>query len=201
MSPDPQTPEPPGAISAQTERMPPIAAAAMSPAQRQAAEALAAGPRGGVKGPFIPLLRSPELMDRLQRVGEYLRFNSALAPRISELAILITARHWTQQFEWGVHAALAVAAGVAPETVASLAQGRHPPMLPADEAAAYAFGEELLRTHGVSDATYRQAVEAFGEQGVIDLIGILGYFTTVSMVMNVARTRPPETPGLSPFPL
>lgn len=183
------------------ERMPPIAAADMNPAQRQAVEALTAGPRGGVKGPFIPLLRSPELMDRLQRVGEYLRFNSALEPRISELAILITARHWTQQFEWGVHASLATQAGLAPEAVAALAQGRHPIGLRPDETAAYAFSEELLRTHGVSDATYRQAVAAFGEQGVIDLIGILGYFTTVSMVMNVARTSPPGKPGLAPFPL
>jgi 4-carboxymuconolactone decarboxylase len=201
MPPDPQTPQPSDAKPAPVERMPPIAAAAMSPAQRQAAESLAAGPRGGVKGPFIPLLRSPELMDRLQRVGEYLRFGSALAPRISELAILITARHWTQQFEWGVHVPLAIEAGVAPPTVAALAQGRHPPALPPDEAAAYRFGEELLRTRGVSDATYQSALEAFGEQGVIDLIGILGYFTTVSMVMNVARTRPPGEPELAPFPL
>src|SRR5204863_3264663 len=94
------------------ERMPPIAPGAMSETQRKAAEALAAGPRGGVKGPFIPLLRSPELMDRLQKVGEYLRFQSSLEPRIGEFLMLVVSRHWTQQFEWAVHLPLALKAGI-----------------------------------------------------------------------------------------
>lgn len=101
------------------ERMPPIASGAMTEAQRQAAEALAAGPRGGVKGPFIALLRSPELLDRLQQVGEYLRFRSSLEPRISEFLMLIVSRQWTQQFEWAVHVPLALKAGVAPQAVDS----------------------------------------------------------------------------------
>jgi len=181
------------------DRMPPLALSEMDAAQRQAAEALAAGPRGGVKGPFIPLLRSPELMDRLQKVGEYLRFKSALEPRISEFLMLVVSRHWTQQFEWAVHAPLALKAGVKPQTLQSLAAGRRPVAMATDEALAYDFFSELAMNKGVSDATYREAVEQFGEQGVIDLLGLAGYFTTMSMVLNVAHTPAPA--GLEPFPL
>lgn len=174
------------------DRMPPLSFSEMDAAQRQAAEALAAGPRGGVKGPFIPLLRSPELMDRLQKVGEYLRFKSALEPRISEFLMLVVSRHWTQQFEWAVHAPLALKAGVKPQTVQSLAAGRRPAAMATDEALAYDFFCELAMNKGVSNATYREAVEQFGEQGLIDLLGLAGYFTTMSMVLNVAHTPPPE---------
>jgi 4-carboxymuconolactone decarboxylase len=180
--------------------MPPLDPAAMTDEQRSAAQALAAGPRGGVKGPFIALLRSPELMHRLQKVGEYLRFRSALEPRISEFVMLIVSRYWTQQFEWCVHAPLALAAGLKPETVQSLAEGRRPAGMAADEATAHDFCDELFRTRGVSEATYRQAVERFGERGVVDLLGLAGYFTTVSMVLNVAHT-PADRELLVPFPL
>lgn len=185
-----------------TDRMPPLDAAAMTDEQRKAAQALAAGPRGGVKGPFIALLRSPELMDRLQKVGEYLRFRSALQPRISEFVMLVVSRHWTQQFEWCVHVPLALAAGLKPETVQSLAEGRRPAAMAADEAMAYDLCDELLRTRGLSEATYQSAVASFGERGVVDLLGLMGYFTTVSMVLNVART-PADGPvaRLPPFPL
>lgn len=185
-----------------TDRMPPLDAAAMTDEQRTAAHALAAGPRGGVKGPFIALLRSPELMDRLQKVGEYLRFRSALQPRISEFVMLVVSRYWTQQFEWCVHVPLALAAGLKPETVQSLAEGRRPVAMAADEAAVYDFCDELLRTRGLSEATYRGAVEGFGERGIVDLLGLMGYFTTVSMVLNVAHT-PADGPvaRLAPFPL
>jgi len=184
------------------DRMPPLERAAMDEAQRKAADELAAGPRGGVKGPFIPLLRSPELMDRLQKVGEYLRFQSSLEPRISEFVMCIVSRQWTQQFEWAVHVPLALKAGVKPETIAALAEGRHPVGMAADETSAYRFCAELERNHGVSDATYRQAVDQFGERGLMDLLGLVGYFTTVSMVMNVAHTpAPPGAVPLSPMPL
>ena len=186
------------------ERMPMLEPAAMNEAQRKAAQALAAGPRGGVKGPFIALLRSPELMDRLQKVGEYLRFRSSLEPRISEFLMLIVSRQWTQQFEWAVHLPLALKAGVAPQAIDSLAEGRRPEGMAKDEALAYDFCDELARTKGVSDTTYRGAVECFGERGVIDMLGVLGYFTTVSMVLNVAHT--PAGPGsvvepLKPLPM
>jgi 4-carboxymuconolactone decarboxylase len=187
-----------------TDRMPPLAPDSMTPAQRQAAEALAAGPRGGVKGPFIPLLRSPELMDRLQKVGEYLRYRSALPPRVGEFLMLVVSRRWTQQFEWAVHLPLALAAGVRAESVESLSQGRRPAAMAGDEEIAYEFCDELERTRGVSDATYRRALDEFGEHGVIDMLGLLGYFTTVSMVMNAARTPAPQpeaVAALRAFPL
>jgi len=187
-----------------TDRMPPLDAAAMTAEQRQAAQALAAGPRGGVKGPFIALLRSPELMDGLQKVGEYLRFRSSLEPRISEFLMLIVSRQWTQQFEWAVHAPLALKAGLRPEAVASLRDGRRPGGMQRDEETAYDFCDELARTRSVSDATYRRALEEFGERGVIDMLGVVGYFTAVSMVLNVARTPPPQEGGAAPlasFPL
>jgi 4-carboxymuconolactone decarboxylase len=174
------------------DRMPPLDPAAMTAAQQEAARELAAGPRGGVKGPFIPLLRSPELMDRLQKVGEYLRFRSSLQARISEFLMLVVSRQWTQQFEWCVHVPLALKAGLKQETVQSLAEGRRPLGMAQDEEIAYEFCEELSRTKGVSEATYRCAVGQFGEHGVIDLLGLVGYFTTVSMVMNVAHTPPPK---------
>jgi 4-carboxymuconolactone decarboxylase len=179
------------------ERMPPLDPAAMSAAQSKAAQELAAGPRGGVKGPFVPLLRSPDLMDRLQKVGEYLRFHSSLEARINELLMLVVARQWTQQFEWAVHVPLALKAGLAPQTVQGLAEGRRPAGMAKDEEIACDFCEELVRTRGVSDATYRLAVDRFGERGVIDMLGLIGYFTTVSMVMNVARTPPPKDASVS----
>jgi len=185
------------------DRMPPLAADKMSEAQRKAAAELTAGPRKGVKGPFVPLIRSPELMDRLQKVGEYLRFQSSLEQRISELIMLMISREWTQQFEWSVHAPLGRKAGLKSEVIDAIAEGRRPSGMPADEEIVYDFCEELLRTKGASDTTYRRAVKAFGENGIVDIIGVVGYFTTVSMVMNVAHT--PPAPGgsvgaLSPFP-
>ena len=181
------------------DRMPPLDAAAMTDAQRKAAHELASGPRGGVKGPFIPLLRSPELMNRLQKVGEYLRFESSLQARISEFLMLIVARRWTQQFEWAVHLPLALKAGLNPDTAQSLAQGRRPVAMAADEAIAYDFFDELERGKGVCDATYMQAVERFGEPGVIDMLALVGYFTTVSMVMNVAHTPSPGAGAVEPL--
>ncbi|MES2187223.1 MAG: carboxymuconolactone decarboxylase family protein [Pseudomonadota bacterium] len=171
-----------------SDRMPPLELAQMNDAQRSAAEALTAGPRGGVFGPFVPLLRSPALMDRLQRVGEYLRFQSSVPARLNEFAMMVVSREWTQQFEWAVHRPLALKAGLAPATAEALAQGRRPDTLAADEAVVYDFTDELLRRHGVCDTTYARARELLGEQGVLDLVGLLGYFTTLSMVMNVAHT-------------
>jgi 4-carboxymuconolactone decarboxylase len=184
------------------DRMPPLDEAAMNDAQRAAARALIAGPRGGVKGPFIPLLRSPELMDALGKVGEVLRFRSALPQRLSEFAMLVVSREWTQQFEWAVHAPIALKAGLREETLESLEQGRRPVSMTEDEALVYDLCHELLRNRGLSAATYTEAVRVFGEQGLIDLLGTVGYFTTVSMIMNVAHTpAPPGSEPLTPFPL
>jgi len=184
-------------------RMPPLPADKMTDAQRKAAAEMIAGPRKGVKGPFIPLLRSPELMDRLQKVGEYLRFESSLEQRISEFIMLVVSREWTQHFEWFVHVPLGRKAGIPEDTIIALAEGRRPSGMSEDEELAYDFCEELLRTRGVSETTYRRAVMKFGENGVIDMIGVAGYFTTVSMVMNVAHSPPPEdksVTALFPYP-
>ncbi|HEY6821507.1 MAG TPA: carboxymuconolactone decarboxylase family protein [Burkholderiales bacterium] len=185
------------------DRMPPLPAEALDERQRKAAEELAAGPRGGVKGPFIPLLRSPELLERLSKLGEYLRFGSTLAPRIGELVMLIVAREWTNQFEWAVHAPLAAKNGVARETILAVAEGRSPSTMAHDEQVAYALCDELSRTRGVSETTYRRAVACFGEAGVIDLLGVRGYFATVCAIMNVAHTPAPEGGGeaLRPYPV
>jgi len=186
------------------DRMPPLPADKMTDAQRKAAAEMIAGPRKGVKGPFIPLLRSPDLMDRLQKVGEYLRFQSALAQGISELIMLVVSREWTQHFEWFVHVPLGRKAGISEDTISALAEGRRPPGMSEDEELAYDFCVELLRNKGVSETTYRRAVMKFGENGVIDMIGVAGYFTTMSMVMNVAHSPPSDDQSvraLSPYPL
>ena len=173
--------------------MPPLRDAELSAAQRAAAAELAAGPRGGVVGPFIAALRSPELMTRLQRLGEYLRYRNALGPRLTELAILITARAWSQPFEWALHVDEAEARGIARATIAAIARHRKPLRMPADEATVYDYLGELHAKQAVSDATYARAVAAFGEAGVVDLTAVAGYYTTLAMILNVART--PVPPG------
>jgi 4-carboxymuconolactone decarboxylase len=183
-----------------TDRMPPIPRERMTEAQRAAADELIAGPRKAVKGPFIPLLRSPELMARLQKVGEYLRFGSALPPRLSEFATLVVARQWTQQFEWGVHVPLAIAAGTDPRTIDALREGGRPATMSTEEALVFDFLGELEAGRGVSDARYGEAVATLGEQGVLDLLGLVGYFATISMVLNVARTPADAPPGVAPLP-
>ena len=174
------------------DRLPAIAPAQMSATQQKVADAIIKGPRGALYGPFIPLLRSPELMDRSQKVGEYLRYNSAIGNTLSELVILITARQWTQQVEWALHEPVALKAGIKPETIAALAAGRRPPALSNDEAIVYDFCTELHANKSISDATWARAVTRFGEQGVVDMLGINGYYTFLAMIMNGARTAVPD---------
>ena len=181
------------------QRMPPLPAGKMTDAQRKAADEMIAGPRKGVKGPFVPLLRCPELMDRLQKVGEYLRFQSSLDQRISEFVMLVVSRAWTQHFEWFVHVPLGRKAGISEDTIAALADGRRPSGMSEDEELAYDFCDELLRNKGVSETTYRRAVMRFGENGVIDMLGVAGYFTTVTMIMNVAHSPPPADESVAPL--
>lgn len=175
------------------DRMPPLRDAELSAAQRAAAAELAAGPRGGVVGPFIAALRSPELMTRLQRLGEYLRYRNALGPRLTELAILTTARAWSQPFEWAMHVGEAESRGIASATIAAIARGRRPTRMTADEAIVYDYTRELHATQAVSDATYARAAATFGEAGVVDLTAVAGYYATLAMILNVART--PVPPG------
>jgi 4-carboxymuconolactone decarboxylase len=173
------------------DRMPPLREDELGAAQRAAAAELAAGPRGAVVGPFIAALRSPELMTRLQRLGEYLRYRNALGPRLTELAILVTARAWSQPFEWAMHVGEAEARGIARATIAAIARGRRPARMAADEAIVHDFVRDLHEKQAVGDATYARAVAAFGEAAVVDLTAVAGYYTTLAMILNVARTPVP----------
>jgi 4-carboxymuconolactone decarboxylase len=175
------------------DRMPAIPLERMSEAQKKYAEAIIKGPRGALYGPFVPLIRSPELMDRAQRVGEYLRYSSAIGTRLSELAILITARHWTQQVEWAIHAPIALAVGIKAAHIDAIANGKLPTAMSDEEQSVYQFCTELHQTKKVSDETYQQAVKTFGEKGVMDLIGINGYYTFLAMVMNTTCTPVPDS--------
>jgi 4-carboxymuconolactone decarboxylase len=170
------------------DRLPPIPPAQWTEAQRVEAEAMIAGPRGAVLAPFIPLMRSPELMGHVQRIGEYLRFRSAIGVRLTELAILVTAHEWQQPVEWAIHAPIAERQGLSPATIAAIAQGERPGALADDESAVYDMCIELHRQRGVSDATWARAIACFGEAGVVDLIGLNGYYAMLAMVMNAART-------------
>ena len=182
------------------DRLPPLPLEELDPQQRAAADELIAGPRKAVVGPFIPLLRSPVLLTRVEKVGEYLRFHSALSPRVTEIATLIVARHWTQQFEWSTHVPKALAAGTQPETIASLREGMRPDHMDEEEACAHDFAIELLHHQGVSDLTYLRACERFGERGVVDLTGLIGYFAMVNMVLNMAHTPHEPAEGVEPLP-
>ncbi len=186
-----------GFAPAGRERLPMPSAQQMTPAQREAADALIAGPRKGVYGPFLPLLRSPVLLDRVAKMGEYLRFESSIDARIRELVTCAVARHVSNQFEWLMHAPLAVKAGVASSTIEALHAGARPANLPDDEEIALDFTRELLASHGVSDPTYAKALQLLGEQGVVELTMLIGYFAMVSWLMNVART--PSTANGEPL--
>lgn len=181
------------------DRFPPLAPEALTEAQRRASDAIASGPRGGVYGPFVPLLRSPELMDCAQRMGEYLRYRNAVGTTLSELAILVIARFWNQQVEWAIHAPIAARAGIGKSTIAAIAAGHRPTSLTADEAVVYDFCTELQTAKAISDATFGRALARLGEQGVVDLLGVSGYYTFLAMVMNGAQTAPPPSEA-SPLP-
>jgi 4-carboxymuconolactone decarboxylase len=186
------------ALALTGERMPEIPLDKMSAAQRSVADAIMSGPRQGMGGPFNAWLRSPELADRLQKVGEYVRFNSSLDKRINEMAILMTAQAWSSQYEWYAHAPLALKAGLDPAIIAAIGAGRKPDNMRDDEAIVWEFTTQLRRDHGVDDAIYAKALEKFGERGVIDLIGVNGYYDVVSMTLNVAQVKPPADAEL-PF--
>ena len=184
------------------DRMPPIPAERLTEAQKKAIQEFEAARKTGLSGPFWPLLRSPEVLSRARAMGDYLRFTSVLPPRLSEFVIIITARQWTQNYEWDVHAPLAEKGGLKPSIIAAVAEGRRQDGMAEDEELLYTFCDELHRNRSISDATYARAVKAFGEQGVIDVLGISGYYTMLAMVLNTARTPVPagHTPGLMPFP-
>lgn len=184
------------------DRMPPIPADKLTDAQKKAIEEFKAARSADISGPFVPLLRSPEVMNRARAMGDYLRFKSSLPPRLSEFVILLTARRWTQQYEWNAHQPLALQGGLRTDVVKAIADGRRPDAMAEDEDAVYTLWDEVQRNQSVSDATYARAVGKVGEQGVIDVLGITGYYTMLAMVMNATRTPLPDgvKPPLAPFP-
>src|SRR6201994_2549238 len=186
------------AVALTGERFPEIPLDKMTPQQRTVADAIMSGPRKGMSGPFNAWLRSPELADRLQKVGEYVRFNSSLDKRLNEIAIIMTAQYWGSQYEWFAHAPLALKAGLDPEIVAALGAGKKPEKMKDDEAIIWEFTTQLRRDHHVDDAIYAKGVETFGESGVMDLVAVNGYYDVVSMTLNVAHVSPPKDAQL-PF--
>ena len=184
------------------DRMPPIPADKLTAAQKAAIAEFKAARSADISGPFVPLLRSPEVMNRARAMGDYLRFKSSLPPRLSEFVILLTARRWTQQYEWNAHQPLALQGGLRADVARAIAEGRRPDGMAEDEDAVYTLWDEVQRNQSVSDATYARAIGKVGEQGVIDVLGITGYYTMLAMVMNTARTPMPDgvKPALAPFP-
>ncbi len=200
---DSPSPTPQGFGPSPLERLPVPGKSAMSDAQRAAAEAIIKGPRKAIFGPFVPLLQTPVLMERIGKVGEALRFDGTLPDRVRELAICLVARETGNQFEWQTHVPLAIKAGVAEEAIYALSAGRRARGLAPDEAAACDFVAELMQRQGVCDATYAEAVSCFGEAGTVELTALAGYFVMVCWVMNVARTPgldPAKTAPLDAFP-
>ena len=188
-----------------------LQADALNAAQRKTLDSILSGPRAAGDpdaaarllkgGPFNVWLRSPELGDRLQRVGAYIRYDSSLGLRLNEFAILITARFWTSQYEWYAHHPMAMRAGLSPQIAEELARGQRPSAMKEDEAAVYDFCMQLHRDKQVDDTNYGRALALFGERGVVDLIGVCGYYTAVSMTLNVGRVPLPEGVPLPLAPL
>ena len=174
-----------------SDRLPPIDPSQWTDAQRLCAQEIIDGPRRALISPFVPLLRSPELCTHAQRMGEYLRYRSAIGLRLSELAILVVARHWDQQVEWAIHAPIAEREGIASQAIAAIAVSQTPQFVAEDERLVYQASLQLLQDKRIDDATWSAAVAVLGEQGVVDLGGIVGYYSMLAIVMNGAQTPPP----------
>jgi len=183
------------------DRMGPIPKDQLTEQQAKAlAEFVAA--RGQPTGPWIVLLRSPEVMSRARGLSDYLRYQSILPGWLREFVILMTARQWSQSYEWNAHYKLAVDEGLSAEVARAIAEGHRPEGMVEEEAILYDFCMELQRNQSVSDATYARTLERFGEQGIVETVSLMGYYTMISMVLNTARTPLPAgaKPALAPFP-
>jgi len=169
----------------------------MTADQKRVADAIQSGPRGaGLRGPFNALLRSPDLCDLVQRVGAYVRFGSSLPPRLNEMAIIMAGRKWGAQYEFYAHRRMALEAGLKESIAEAIATNQRPAGMAADETTVYDFVSELLSTGHVSDANFKRVKDAFGERGVVDLVGAVGYYSLVSMTLNVAQVPLPA--GVTP---
>ncbi len=185
-----------GNLAVAQNRMPPIPADKVTAEQKESVKEFQAVRGREPFGPFVPLMRSPDLMVRASAMGEYLRYRTSLTPRLSEFVILLTAREWSQQYEWNVHHPEAMKAGVDPKIAQAIADGRRPDGMSDDETLLYDFFMELQRNRSISDPTYARMVARFGGKGVMDTIGVVGYYSLLGMVLNTART--PPTPGAAP---
>jgi 4-carboxymuconolactone decarboxylase len=165
-------------------RMPDLDPVKLSPEQRKVYDAILSGPRGHVVGPLRVWLQSADLADKAQALGAFCRFGTGLPPRLSELAILATGAYWQAGFEWHAHAPLGLKAGLDAAAIEAIRAGKTPSLTKSDEAAVYGFASELLKNRKVSDATYQRAVAELGQKGVVELVGILGYYGLISMTIN-----------------
>jgi 4-carboxymuconolactone decarboxylase len=183
------------------DRLPPLASEQLTEQQAQALADFVAA-RGQLTGPWIALLRSPELMKRTRGLSDYLRFESAVPGWLREFVILMTARQWAQNYEWNAHYAIALDEGLSPDIAQAIAEGRRPEGMVREEEILYDFCLELQRNHSVSDLTYGRAVERFGEQGVVEVVSLMGYYTMISMILNTSRAPLPAgaTPALAALP-
>ena len=174
------------------ERLPTIPPAQYSAEQKQAAADFEAARKVPVFGPFEPLMYSPAVLSQARAMGDYLRYKSAIGNTLSELAILLTARDWSQDYEWSVHYPIALKAGIRPEVADAIADGRRPAALSADEEIVYDYALELLKNKQVSTATFERAKARFGARGVVDMTGIVGYYTFLAMQLNAAQYPQPK---------
>jgi 4-carboxymuconolactone decarboxylase len=176
-------------------RVPILAEDQLAPAQRALLDSIRSGPRGGsttIRGPFAVFLHAPAFGDLAQQLGGHCRFKTAVSPRLSEFAILVTAKLWRAQYEWYAHVPMAERAGVKTETIRALHKGQAPKSAPKDERALYDFIHELYKTRRVSDRTFKRVNDALGDAATIELVGILGYYVLISMILNVFRMSPPD---------
>ena len=192
----------PNDLKLRGNRFKPLTTDKLTPEQKTMLEHLFAGERGGANGPFNVTLRSPVVGDLAQKLGAELRFHSSLPNKLNELAIIMTARFWSAQYEWTAHKRNAIKAGLNPAIVDAIATGKRPTGMQPDEEAIYNFGNELLKNRDVSDASFKAVVEKFGERGAVDLTGVMGYYCFVSMMLNIDRypLADGEKPELQPLP-
>jgi len=181
-----------------SDRFPQLTKEMLNEEQQSATAEILKQSSSGIGGPWNAMLRSPEMADRLAKLLYYLRLETSLPLRLNEFAIMITARHWSSQFEWWAHHRFAKKAGLSEEVMADLAQGKRPAAMQPDEAIVYDFCTELHRTHFVSDATFKKAKEMLGEQQLVDLMAVSGAYTLVSMLLNTAEVMPND--GSRPLP-
>jgi 4-carboxymuconolactone decarboxylase len=183
-------------------RFAPLKADQLTPAQKEWADMIAAPPRNAkfTGPPYRAYIRNPDLAPRLSALSEYLRWNTSLPPRLSELAILITARQWTAQYEWFAHYPLALKGGLDPKVANDIAAGKRPDGMKDDEAALYDLAMALYRDKKVSDPVYKAALEKFGERGIMDIIGIIGYYDLVSMTLITMQAAAPND-SVPPLPV